>query len=143
MHFFMIPYEFEGSYDFRGEKHLFTGELKLRDLEFLEGTFSDSSSRVPLQPIIGRMRELEGNLVMEFLKNPGKDSGLAPIQYQLTRPKDGEIEGDYEGAWRVAVDPKGCGQLGLGFDRAGEQVVIWLPEREIGNKARLRLREVR
>ena len=139
----MINYGFEGSYDFQGKRHPFTGHLQLKDTEFFEGEFLDESSRVRIQPIVGRVREAEGRLVMEFLKDPGADSGLAKIQYQLTMPSSGSLEGDYVGAWRVAVDPKECGQVGIGYDETGEAVAIWIPEKETGNSARLRLIEER
>ena len=132
----MELYDLVGTYDFQGKTNNFKGQIKV-GLRKFEGTVIDPSSICPEQKITGVITEINyGNTLIEFLKISDLSFGLAPIRYQLIKALGG-ITGDYEGAWKVAVNPEDCGSLGIGYRRGIGEVAIWIPEKELENKATL------
>lgn len=130
-----------GTYDFRGETHSFDGEVIVNSELGITGEIRDRGSECPRHEILGTVEMVDGKTVISFLKNPtGEHVGrFTPIEYQFQKPGK-DLEGSYEGAWRVAEAARSrAGSVGLAHDRTGEQRVVWIPETELENKATLNL----
>jgi len=137
----MPSYNIRGTYLFQGKDNPFSGTFSVGSDGKITGHIKDSASRCPRHDITGQVKSLDDAVVLEFLKSPtGQFVGsLAPIEYQMKKPKTGEdLSGEYEGAWRAA-QPEHCGRIGLGYDPKIGEVVIWIPEKELENKTRITL----
>ena len=137
----MADYDVKGIYFFQGKENRYTGRFSIEENDQISGEIIDPASRCSRQEVEGQVKQLEDEVILEFLKSPTGDfvGLLSPIEYQMRKKRtNGDFSGNYEGAWRLP-NPERCGRAGIGYDSEIGEVVVWIPPDEFENKSRLTL----